>query len=443
MRRENLRNVAVIAHVDHGKTTLIDGMLFEAHLFREGETVRERFLDSGDLERERGITITAKHVTVEHGGVKINIIDTPGHADFGGEVERVLKMADGVFLLVDAFDGPMPQTRFVLRKALELDLKAIVVINKIDRSDARPAEVLNEVFDLFVDLNASEEQLEFPVVYASGRDRVATLDLALPGKDLSALFQAILDHVPPPLGDVGAPLSMQVTSIGYDSYVGRIGIGRVFAGRLLKKTPVALVRQRTGERETHVIRALYAYRGIEKIGEDVSEAGDIAAVVGIPTVEIGDTIADAENPVALPPIHVEEPTIHMLFRTNDSPFYGRDGHHVQGRKLRERLYQELEKNVALRIEDTAEPDAWNVAGRGVLHLGILIETVRREGYELAVGRPKVIFKEVDGGRHEPIETVIVDCAEKFTGKMIELLGGRRGELHHMDRKGDFVHMEFR
>jgi GTP-binding protein len=446
-RRDELRNIAIIAHVDHGKTTLVDAMLRQSGMFRQSQLEdKTLILDNNALERERGITILAKNVAMTYpdaAGVtrKINIIDTPGHADFGGEVERVLKMADGVLLLVDAFEGPMPQTRFVLKKAFQYHLKPIVVINKIDRADARSNEVLNEVFDLFVELEADEDALDFPVIYASGRAGYARLDPADSNTDMRPLLETIVTKIKGPVADIEKPLQMQITNIDYNEYVGRIGIGRVFNGVINKDQQIALLK-RNGKIEKHKIVDLYLFEGLGRTKTPHAEAGDICAIVGIEDVDIGDTIADPEKPEALPLIDVDEPTLNMIFSVNDSPFAGRDGKFVTSRNLRERLYKELQSNVALRVEDTSSADSLRVSGRGLLHLGVLIENMRREGYELQVSKPKVIFKELNGHKCEPIENLVIDVPKAFEGAVIQSISSRRGELAKMDTKGNFTHMEF-
>ncbi len=442
MKRTDIRNVAIIAHVDHGKTTLVDQMLRQSGLFREGELRGERILDTNDLERERGITILAKNIALTLGGTKVNIIDTPGHADFGGEVERVLKMADGALLLVDAAEGPMPQTRFVLRKAFECSLRPIVVINKIDRPDARPTEVLNAVFDLFVELGADDATLDFPTIYASGRDGVATTDLAIPATDIRPLYEAILRHVSPPEVDSQAPLQMLVVTLDYSDYVGRIGIGRVVAGKIGKGQRIALLKH-DGRRCEDTVAQLYVFDRLGRIETDEVSAGDICAVVGLEEVDIGDTIADAENPVALPPIIVDEPTLDMLFRINDSPFAGQAGSYITSRQLRDRLMKELESNVALRVTPSEERrDEFFVSGRGLLHLSILLENMRREGYEVSVGKPRVITKLVDGKTLEPIEYLVVEAPPASVGAVMELAGNRRAECLKLDARGEMTHVEF-
>lgn len=437
----DIRNVAIIAHVDHGKTTLVDGMLRLGGLFRANQKVETCILDSNDLERERGITILAKNVSVRYGDTKINIIDTPGHSDFGGEVERVLKMATGVLLLVDAADGPMPQTRFVLRKALELNLKAVVVINKIDRPEARPYEVLDEVFELFLALGASTEQLDFPTIYASGREGFARYDVNDGNTDLVPLFDTIIKHIPAPPDDPTIPFRMLVTSILHSEFTGRMAVGRIFGG-ILKPGMRVLDVKRDGSKIAGTAKRLHAFEGLKRAEVPEMAAGDIVAVEGLPQIEIGDTICDAENyfQISVPP--VEEPTISMLFTVNDSPFAGQEGEFVTSRHLRDRLMRELERDVALRVNDTDRAETLRVSGRGVLHLGILIENMRREGFEFAVGKPRVIVREIDGEKHEPIETLVVDSPEANAGRVIEEVGRRRGELVHMDNKQGLVNMEF-
>jgi GTP-binding protein len=442
MKRTDIRNIAIIAHVDHGKTTLVDQMMRQSGLFRESELKGECILDSNDLERERGITILAKNIALTLGGIKVNIIDTPGHADFGGEVERVLQMADGALLLVDAAEGPLPQTRFVLRKAFERGLRPIVVINKIDRPDARPIDVLNSVFDLFVELEADDATLDFPTIYASGRNGVATTDLAVPAVDIRPLYDAILKKVPAPEVDVDAPLQMLVVTLDYSDFVGRIAIGRVVAGKIRKGQRIALLKH-DGRRVDHAIAQLYTFDRLGRVETDEVSAGDICAVVGLEDVDIGDTIADFDNPKALPPIRVDEPTLDMIFRINDSPFAGQDGTYVTSRQLRDRLFKELESNVALRVTPSEDRrDEFHVSGRGLLHLGILLENMRREGYELSVGKPRVLTKEVDGKTLEPIEYLVVDVPPSSIGAVMELVGNRRAECLKMDARGDTTHVEF-
>jgi GTP-binding protein len=441
MNEKPIRNVAIIAHVDHGKTTLVDEMIKQSGSLRKNQVVGERMLDANPLERERGITILAKNISVHYKDVKINIMDTPGHADFGGEVERVMKMADGVLLLVDAFEGTMPQTRFVLRKAFECGHRAIVVLNKVDRPDSRPKAVLEKVFDLFVELGASDEQLDFPVLYTSAKDGYSRYDLHDTNMDIVPLFDTILRHIHPPTGDPEKILQMLVTTLDYSDYVGRIAIGRIFNGRMRTGMP-ALLSRRDGSSVKGTITGLYAFEGLKREKIDTAEAGEIVAVEGLTQVEIGDTITDPETPAPLPRISVDEPTLSMIFRVNDSPYCGSEGTYVTSRHVRDRLMKELNSNVALRVEETEEPDALNVSGRGTLHLGVLIENMRREGYEFAVGKPKVILHEEDGETLEPIEQVMVDVAEPSAGKVIELLGKRRGEMVSMVKHGGRVHLEF-
>ncbi|HEX7088179.1 MAG TPA: translational GTPase TypA [Vicinamibacterales bacterium] len=437
------RNVAIVAHVDHGKTTLVDAMLHQSGIFRANERVVERVMDSNALERERGITILAKNTAVHYQDLLINIVDTPGHADFGGEVERTLAMVDGVVLLVDASEGPLPQTRFVLRKALERHLAPVVVINKIDRPDARVREVLDEIYDLFIDLDATEEQIEFPVLYTVARDGTATTDPAVPGKDLRPLFEAIVQHVPPPRGDAGAPLQMLVTNLDSSDYLGRIAIGRVFNGTLRVGDPVAVLKLDGSQQETRITK-LFAFEGLKRVDIEEASAGDIICVAGIEDITIGETIAHPEHRVAIPPIAVDEPTVSMIFGVNTSPMAGRDGQYVTSRNLRERLARELLGNVSIRVEDTDSPEQVKVIGRGELQLSILIEMMRREGYELQVSRPEIVTKEIDGRRMEPVEELTVDVAEEFQGVVIAALGGRRGVMTKMVNHGSGrVRMEFR
>ena len=437
--RTDLRNIAIIAHVDHGKTTLVDFMLRQAHTFRENQQVAERVMDSNDLERERGITILAKNTAIripdENGNmVKINIVDTPGHADFGGEVERIMNMVDGVLLLVDAAEGPMPQTRFVLKKALERGHKAVVVINKVDRKDAEPARVLNETFDLFIELGATDEQADFPVIYAIGTQQRAGLSPEL-GPDLQPLFDVILDQVPAPKVDADAPLQLLVTTLGYNEYRGVTAVGRIFAGKI--ETGQKLARLTVaGENLPERARYLYQFQGLETVEVDEASAGDIVSLAGLEGIGIGETLADPENPVALPTIKVEEPTVRMTFGVNTSPFTGREGKWGTSRRLRERLYEELRSNVALRVEDTESAENFLVSGRGELHLGILIETMRREGYEFQVSRPEVIFHVgEDGTLLEPYEEVHIETSSDTVGVVVEMLGGRRGQMMDMQDTG--------
>ena len=434
-----IRNIAIIAHVDHGKTTLVDQILKQAHIFRQNQEVAECFLDSNDIERERGITILSKNISIEYKGVKINVIDTPGHSDFGGQVERVLKLADGVLLLVDAAEGPMPQTRFVLGKALQLNLRPIVVINKIDKPDARPQVIHDKVFDLFCELDATDEQLDFPLLFASGRDGWCVRNLNDPRESILPLMDAILEYIPAPEKIEGS-VQTQVATLDYSEYVGRIGIGRVYRGTLELGKPLTLIK-RDGSTQPANIKQLFTFAGLERKETDKVECGDLCAIVGIEGIDISDTIADAEHPEAMPPIAVDEPTISMLFRVNDSPLFGKDGKYISSRHLRERLYNEMERDVALRVEDYSG-DAFKVSGRGVLHLSILIENMRREGYELSVAKPHVIFKDIDGVRNEPIERLTVDVPDEYAGKIIELVGQRRGELRSMESRGARQQLEF-
>ncbi len=437
---QKIRNIAIIAHVDHGKTTLVDKILHFTNLFREGTQSDQPVLDNNDLERERGITIVSKNVAVQYKDVKINIIDTPGHADFGGEVERVLKMADGVILLVDAFEGPMPQTRFVTQKALALGLKPIVVVNKIDKENCRPDEVYEAVFELFFNLDATEEQLDFPVLYGSSKLGWMSTDWKEPKADFTELLEAIIEHIPAAPYHEGT-LQLQVTSLDYSSFVGRIAIGRIARGIIKENQPVSLVK-RDGRVVKSRVKELYTFEGLGRIKVNEVKAGDICAVVGIDGFEIGDTIADFDKPEQLDVIQIDEPTMNMLFTINNSPFFGKEGKFVTSRHLHERLYKETEKNLALRIVPTDSPDAFLVYGRGILHLSVLIETMRREGYELQVGQPQVITREIDGVKCEPIETLVVDVPSEVSGKVIELVTQRKGELLVMDTKGDMQHLEF-
>jgi GTP-binding protein len=438
---KEIRNVAVIAHVDHGKTTLVDRILHQVKLFRENQEVQELYLDNNDLERERGITILAKNVSVHYKDVKINVIDTPGHSDFGGEVERVLNMADGVLLIVDAFEGPMPQTRFVLQKALELGLKPVVVINKVDKPNCNPEETHEKVFDLMYSLDATEDQLDFPTVYGSSKVGWMGPDWKNPTEDVSFLLDTIIDHIPP-AKEVEGTLQMRITSLDYSSYMGRIAVGRVSRGSLIPGSQVMLVK-RDGSTVKNTIKELYLFEGLgkEKVKVPV-RSGEICAVFGLENFEIGDTIADLFEPEGLTPIHVDEPTMSMVFAANNSPFFGREGNFVTSRQLRDRLYKETEKNLALRVEDTASADTFMVFGRGILHLSILIETMRREGYELQVGQPKVLIKEIDGVKHEPIESMTVQVPEIFAGKVIELATSRKAEIANIEVKNERSHLEF-
>ena len=442
MIRNDIRNIAIMAHVDHGKTTLVDAMLKQSGVFRANEHVEERVMDSNDLERERGITILSKNTAVMHDGVKINILDTPGHADFGGEVERVLNMVDGVLLLVDAYEGPMPQTKYVLRKALEAHLKPIVVINKIDRPDQRVEEVVDEVLDLFIELNADEDQLEFPVVYASARNGIAKLSMEDDNNNLEPLFKVILENIPAPDVDVEAPLQMLVNTLDYDNFIGRIVIGRVMRGTIHNGENVALMNEdkvRPGK-----IGRLYAYQGLKRVEVDEAKAGDIVALMGLQDAEIGETIADKDNPEALKGIKIDEPTLSMVFYVNNSPFAGKEGEFVTSRHIRDRLFKEAETNVALRVEETESPDAYKVSGRGELHLSILIETMRREGFELQVGKPKVIMhRDETGTLQEPMEALTIDVPQDYMGAVMEGLGLRKAELQNMTEMAGYLRMEFK
>ncbi|MEN9369268.1 MAG: translational GTPase TypA [Bacteroidota bacterium] len=437
---QKVRNIAIIAHVDHGKTTLVDKILHQTNLFRDNQETGDLILDNNDLERERGITIVSKNVSVQYKDYKINIIDTPGHADFGGEVERVLKMADGVLLLVDAFEGAMPQTRFVTQKALSLGLKPIVVINKVDKENCRPEEVQESIFELFFNLEATEEQLDFPTLYGSSKQGWMSKDYTAPTEDITPLLDAVLEFIPEPPDNPGT-LQMQITSLDYSSFVGRIAIGRVARGTIKENMPVSLMKK-DGKVVKSRIKELYTFVGLGKVRVEEVHNGDICAVVGIEGFEIGDTIADFENPEALAVIKIDEPTMNMLFTINNSPFFGKEGKFVTSRHLRDRLMKEMEKNLALRVEETASPDSLLVYGRGILHLSVLIETMRREGYELQVGQPQVIIKEIDGKKCEPIESLIVDVPAEVSGKVIELVTQRKGDLLVMEPKGDLQHLEF-
>ena len=440
MERTDIRNVAIIAHVDHGKTTLVDAMLRQSGVFRTNEQVAERVMDSNDLERERGITILSKNTAVLHSGVKTNIVDTPGHADFGGEVERVLNMVDGVLHLVDAFEGPMPQTKYVLRKALEQKLKPIVVINKIDRPDQRVDDVEDEVLELFMELDADDDQLDFPVVYATARDGIAKLNMADESSNLEPLFKLLIENIPAPKGEIDGPLQVMVTTLDYDEYVGRIAIGRVVRGRIKNGQNVTVLdgeNQRKGR-----IGRLYGYEGLKRREVEEAAMGDIIAVTGLDDVNIGDTIADTENPEALPTIAIDEPTLSMLFSVNTSPFAGREGDFVTSRHLRDRLFREVETNVSLRVDETDSADSFKVSGRGELHLSILIETMRREGFEFHVGKPEVIYKTIQGQRCEPMELLTVDVPQDFMGAVMEKLGTRKAELINMGEISGYLRMEF-
>lgn len=437
---QKIRNIAIIAHVDHGKTTLVDKILHQTQLFRENQEKGELILDNNDLERERGITILAKNISVQYKGYKINIIDTPGHADFGGEVERVLNMADGVLLLVDAFEGPMPQTRFVLQKALALGKKPIVVINKVDKPNCRPDEIHDAVFDLFFNLDANEEQLDFHTLYGSSKQGWMGRDWKNPTDDFTTLLDDILTEIPEPHVEVGN-LQMQITSLDYSSFTGRIAIGRILRGSVKVNQPLSLVK-RDGSIQKSRVKELYTFEGLGKLKVEEAFAGDICAIMGIEGFEIGDTVADFENPEGLTPINIDEPTMNMLFCINNSPFFGKDGKFVTSRHLRDRLFKELEKNLALRVEETGQADSYLVFGRGILHLSVLIETMRREGYELQVGQPQVIVKEIDGVKCEPMEILTVDVPLEVSGKVIELVSQRKGDMIIMEPKGDLIHLEF-
>ena len=441
--QDHLRNIAIIAHVDHGKTTLVDGMLKQGGVFRANQSVAERVMDKMDLERERGITIVSKHTAITYGDVKINIVDTPGHADFGGEVERVMSLVDGVLLLIDAVEGPMPQTRFVLSKALQAGHKAVVVVNKIDRPNARLDWVVDQTFDLFAQLGANEEQLDFPVVYTNGLLGIATLDPAKPNDNLQPLFDTIVSHLPPPTGDPSAPLQFRVTTLDYDEYRGRIAIGRVNAGTIKTGQSITVIN-RDGQFVPGKIVQVFIYQGLNRVEVESADAGEIVAISGLADVNIGETVASRENPVALPLMQVDEPTLRMTFGVNTSPLAGREGTYSTSRKLRERLMKELQTNVALRVEETDSPDQFSVSGRGELHLAVLIETMRREGYELQVSQPEVIIHEENGVKMEPLEEVEIDVAEEYSGIVIEQLGRRKGEMLDMKAPGNgHVHMRFK
>ena len=438
---QNIRNIAIIAHVDHGKTTLVDKMLLAGNLFRDNQNTGELMLDNNDLERERGITILSKNVSINYNGYKINIIDTPGHSDFGGEVERVLNMADGCLLLVDAFEGPMPQTRFVLQKALQIGLKPIVVVNKVDKPNCRPEEVYEMVFDLMFSLNATEEQLDFPVVYGSAKNGWMSEDWKKPTDNITYLLDQILEHIPAPKRLDGTP-QMLITSLDYSNYTGRIAVGRVHRGTLTEGMNVTIAH-RDGTKETTKIKELHTFEGMGHVKTHEVSSGDICAIIGLDRFEIGDTICDFENPEPLPPIAIDEPTMSMLFTINDSPFFGREGKFVTSRHINDRLQKELEKNLALRVRMVeGSTDRWIVSGRGVLHLSVLIETMRREGYELQVGQPQVIYKEIDGTKCEPIEELTINVPEEYSSKMIDMVTRRKGEMVSMESQGDRVNIEF-
>ena len=437
---EKLRNIAIIAHVDHGKTTLVDAMLKQSHVFRSNEQVNERVMDSGDIERERGITILSKNTAILYDGIKINIVDTPGHADFGGEVERVLNMVDGVVLLVDAFEGPMPQTKYVLRKALEQGLKPIVVINKIDRLDQRVDDVYDEVLELFMELDADDDQLDFPVIYAAARDGIAKFNMEDTNDNLEPLMQTIVKEIPAPQGDAEGPLQMMVTTLEADDYVGRVAIGRVIRGSVRPNQNVVVI---SGDHETKAkVGKVYVYQGLKRVEVDEAGMGEIVALTGLGDVSIGYTVADAENPEALPTINIDEPTLSMTFGVNTSPFAGREGQFVTSRHLRDRLFKEIETNVAMHVEETDSADVFKVSGRGELHLSILIEQMRREGYELQVGKPEVVYKTINGQKCEPMENLTVEVPQEYMGAVMEALGTRKAELSNMTELSGYIRMEF-
>ena len=440
MENQAIRNIAIIAHVDHGKTTLVDKILYQCQLFKDHEEKGELILDNNDQERERGITILAKNVSVKYKGTKINIIDTPGHADFGGEVERVLNMADGVLLLVDAFEGAMPQTRYVLSKAIELGKKIIVVVNKVDKENCRPEEVNEEIFELMFNLDANEDQLEFKTVYGSAKMGWMGPDWSVPTNDVTHLLDVVLDEVPQPEYLAGT-VQLQITNIDYSKYIGRMAMGRVQRGSLKVNEPISLVRRDGSILKTRV-KNLFVFDGLGRNEVKEVHCGDLCTVYGMETFDIGDTIADIDQPEALPPISIDEPTMSMMFTINDSPFFGKEGKYVTSRHIRERLFKETEKNLALRVEETDSADSYMVFGRGVMHLSVLIENMRREGYELQVGKPRVIIKEIDGKKHEPVELLSIDVPENFSGKVIELVSQRKGDMTVMEPKGDLMHLEF-
>ena len=442
-KREDVRNIAIIAHVDHGKTTLVDEMLKQSGIFRQNEVVQERVMDSNDLERERGITILSKNTSIHYNNIKINIVDTPGHADFGGEVERILTMVDGVLLLVDAFEGCMPQTRFVLKKALGLNKKVLVVVNKIDRPGARPAEVIDEVLDLFIELGANDDQLEFPVIYASAKDGYSSLDDSVREGDMRPLLDAIIENIDAPAGDIDAPLQLLFSSLDYDDYIGRIGVGRVERGRITRGESVVLCKT-DGTQENVRISRLYQFEGLRRVEVDSAAIGDIICISGIADLNIGETICSADCIEPLPFIKIDEPTLSMNFIVNDSPFAGKEGKFVTSRNLRDRLFKEVETNVSMRVEETESTDTFKVSGRGELHLSILIETMRRQGYEFQVSRPKVITKVENGVLLEPMELLIVEVPEEYVGSVMQKIGSRRGELENMGtRDGGSTHLEFK
>ncbi|MCR2043268.1 translational GTPase TypA [Anaerosalibacter massiliensis] len=431
-RIDHIRNVAIVAHVDHGKTTLVDALLRQSGIFRENELIKDRIMDSKDIERERGITILSKNTAIHYNDTKINIVDTPGHADFGGEVERVLKMVNGVVLLVDAFEGPMPQTKFVLKKAFELELPVIVCINKIDRPGARPKEVIDEVLELFIDLGANDEQLECPFIFASAKQGIATSDLDKPKEDMKDLFEMIVNYIPAPEGDEEGPLQVLISTIDYSEYVGRIGIGKIERGTIkLNQDAVIVNSERQGEAKKIRITKIYEFEGLDRVNVEEAKVGSIIAVTGVEGIHIGDTICDVDHPESLPFVKISEPTIAMTFSVNDSPFAGQEGKYLTSRHLRNRLYKEIQTDVSLRVEETDSTDAFKVSGRGELHLSVLIETMRREGYEFQVSKPEVLYKYINGKKYEPMEIVTIDVPEEFTGVVIEKLGKRKGELTHM------------
>lgn len=442
MKREDIRNIAIIAHVDHGKTTLVDALLRQSNIFRSNEKVQERVMDSNDLEKERGITILSKNTAVMHNGVKINIVDTPGHADFGGEVERVLKMVDSVLLVVDSYEGPMPQTKFVLKKSLELGLKPIVIINKIDKPDARPTEVIDEVFDLFVELGANDDQLDFPIVYASAREGFARYNVEDTNADMTPIFETILNHVAPPVGQMDEPFQMLVTTLDTNAFVGKIAIGKIHRGKVKKNQSVSLVRS-NGSNQNYKITAVFTYDGLKRVEVEEAGMGDIVAVSGVLDANIGETIADSIAPEALPFVHIDEPTLNMNFMVNDSPFAGKEGEYVTSRHLRDRLMKELETNVSLRVKEIT-PDCFEVSGRGELHLSVLIETMRREGYEFQVSKASVIFRDEKGYKEEPIEYLTIDVPEEFMGPIMEKLGPRKAEMVNMTSAiNGYTRLEFK
>ena len=431
MENKNIRNVAIIAHVDHGKTTLVDALLKQSHVFRDNEQVQERVMDSNELEKERGITILSKNTSVMYNGVKINIVDTPGHADFEGEVERVLKMVDGVLLVVDAFDGPMPQTREVLKKALALNLQPIVIINKIDRPGADPVKAVDKVLELFMDLNATDEQLNFPVVYASAKNGIAKMNLEDESDNIRCIFDTIIDHITPPQVDLDGPMQLLVSNISYDDYLGRIAIGRVERGKITNGEQVVVCKDEDKNVPAKIAK-LFTYEGLKKVEKDEVMAGDIVAVAGIPDINIGETVCDVSKPEKIPFVNIDEPTVSMTFSVNDGPFAGKEGKFVTSRHIRDRLMKELERNVSLRVKETDRAESFEVCGRGELHLSVLIETMRREGFELLVSRPKVIFKEIDGQKCEPIEILSCNVPDDTTGTVIQKLGTRKGEMVNME-----------